>query len=129
MSDTLLFLHLLSAVVVFSAAATLTAVALGARLEVGTVMVFQRLWNAGLLGLLVFGVWLALDLDTYEIWDAWIIIAIVLWAGAGPIGDRLPLAYRDSGGESVPASVVRMHWVAMAVVLVLLADMIWKPFL
>lgn len=128
MSDTLLFLHLLSAAVVFSAIATLSAVALGAKLEVGTVMVFQRLWNLGLVGLLVFGVWLAIDLDSYEIWDAWIIIAIVLWAGVGPLGDRLPLAYRDAEGGDVPARVVRLHWIAMAVVLLLLADMIWKPW-
>jgi hypothetical protein len=129
MSDTLLFLHLLSAVVVFSAVATLSAVALGAKLDVGTVMVFQRLWNIGLVGLLVFGVWLAIDLDSYEIWDAWIIIAILIWAGLGPLGDRLPLAYRDAEGGELPARVIRLHWLAVALVLVLLADMIWKPFL
>ena len=46
------------------------------------------LWNAGGLGVIVFGVWLALEVDGYELWDGWIVAAIVLWfvgsgAGAG----------------------------------------------
>ena len=128
MSDTLLFLHLLSAAVVFSAVAVFTAVAVGARIEPKTVATFRILWNAGLVGLLLFGVLLALDLDTYSIWDAWIVIAIVLWLATGPIGDRLPIAYRDREGAAVPADAVRSHWIAVALVVLLLADMIWKPW-
>src|SRR5690349_1923333 len=111
MSDTLLFLHLLSAAVVFSAVATFSAVALGARIDAGTVGVFRILWNVGLVGLLIFGVALAIDLDSYELWDAWIIIAIVIWLGLGPMGDRLPIAYKEAGGASVPAEAIRIHWI------------------
>ncbi len=34
---------------------------------------------AGTLGTIVFGVWLAISIDGYELWDGWIIAAIVLW--------------------------------------------------
>ena len=80
------------------------------------------------MGLLVFGAALAIDLDSYELWDTWIIIAIVIWLGLGPMGDRLPIAYRETGGASVPAEAIRIHWISMALVVVLLADMIWKPW-
>src|SRR3954463_1993895 len=40
-------------------------------------------------GTILLGIWLAFRLDSYAIWDGWIIAAIVLWAvsaggGAGP---------------------------------------------
>ena len=37
---------------------------------------------AGSLATLVFGIWLAVSLDAYEVWDGWIITAIVLWIAA-----------------------------------------------
>jgi hypothetical protein len=39
-----------------------------------------------MIGTIVFGIWLALD--EYEIWDGWIIAALVLWLAAGATGGR-----------------------------------------
>ena len=47
------------------------------------------------------GVWLALEVDGYELWDAWIIIAIVLWFVGSGAGGRLHAGARD--GTSVQA--------------------------
>src|SRR5215831_3689317 len=42
----------------------------------------------GGVGTIVIGIWLAFRLDSYAIWDAWIITAIVLWVVAGGFGQR-----------------------------------------
>jgi hypothetical protein len=130
MTDALLFLHVLSAAALFSAIVAFSAVALGARLEVGAVRAFLALWYAGLVGVLVFGIALAIDIDGYAIWDGWILIALALWLGVGYPGDKLPIAYRDAGGgeASLPGGVTRMHWISVAIVVLLLADMVWKPW-
>ena len=44
-------------------------------------------------------------------------------------GDKVPAVYRESGGgAAIPADVARIHWIHVAVVLLLLADMIGKPW-
>ena len=47
----------------------------------------------GGVGTLVFGIWLAVSLDAYELWDGWVIAAIVLWAVAGGAGQRAGVEY------------------------------------
>ena len=47
--------------------------------------------GAGLV--LLFGVWLAIDLDAYQVWDGWIIAAIVLWAIGGYTGSKVGAHY------------------------------------
>jgi hypothetical protein len=91
--DWLLFLHLIGAfaamgsVVVFS-----VLLASGARVAVPELTFLgRRLWDVGGLLTLIFGVWLALDLDSYGIFDGWILGAFVLWAVAGGTGTRLGL--------------------------------------
>jgi hypothetical protein len=37
------------------------------------------LWNVGGLGTIIFGIWLAINRPQYELWDAWVIAAVVLW--------------------------------------------------
>ena len=64
---------------------------------------------AGTLGTIVFGVWLAISIDGYELWDGWIIAAIVLWAspaswGGGPGRVRVG---RDPSGELAAAAQSR----------------------
>ena len=39
--------------------------------------------------MLLLGIWLALEVDSYELWDGWIIAAIVLWLIASAAGGRL----------------------------------------
>ena len=126
----LLFLHLLAA---FSLVAGL--VAYGVIVYGRGEMVVSRalapaasaLWNAGGLGVIVFGVWLALEVDGYELWDAWIIIAIVLWFVGSGAGGRLGAAVRDgTPGQAVAGSRGMVAVMAIATLLLLL-DMIFKP--
>jgi hypothetical protein len=65
----------------------------------------------GAVGTIVIGIWLAFRLDSYAIWDAWIIMALVLWAVAGGLGQRTGAAYMqgmnkakelDAAGEAGP---------------------------
>ena len=125
MTETLLFLHVLSAAALFVALAAFSAVALGARLEPAAANLFHGAWYAGATGVLVFGIWLALRIDGYEVWDAWILIALGLWMAAGRTGDMLPLAYKRGEGAAENA---RYHWLTVALVVLLLADMVWKPW-
>jgi hypothetical protein len=129
-TDALLFLHLLSAAALVAAVVGFTAATLGARYEVGAAKVFTWLYRAGILGVIIFGIWLALNIDGYEIWDGWILIAIAIWLGLGGFGDRVAAAVQASAeeGTPVPAAVARSNWILTALVVLLLADMIWKPW-
>ena len=65
--------------------------------------------GVGAVGTIVLGIWLAFAVDSYAIWDTWIIAALVLWAVAGALGQRTGVAYmrgmtklpagRPDGGE------------------------------
>ena len=97
-------------------------------------------------GTLVFGIWLAFSYGGYDIWDPWIIIALVLWAVAGGLGQRTGVAYTegmtkakelDAAGQTGASAELLainrtqqglwMHTAATAVLLLILIDMIWKP--
>jgi hypothetical protein len=133
--DWLLFFHLLAAFLLSFTAVTYSALALGAPAGGRTLFVADRCWDVGGLGTLILGVWLALYLDEYEIWDGWIIGAIVLWLVATGFGDgvRRGLAGVEPGtraaGEvvTVESRVALMHWLRTLAVVGLLILMIWKP--
>jgi len=122
--DWLLFLHVLTAfalvasIVVFSTAVLAGA---GAGALQRTVSVGAILEGVGGVGTLVFGIWLALYVDGYELWDGWILAAIVIWALAAEAGRRWLDAFKDARAAAT------MHWVRTGLVVVLLADMIVKP--
>jgi len=97
-------------------------------------------------GTIVFGIWLAFSVGGYDIWDGWIIAAIVLWAIAGGIGGRTGKAYMqgmnkakeleaagqtESNAELLALNRTQnglaLHSVASLVLLLILIDMIWKP--
>jgi hypothetical protein len=101
----------------------------------------------GAVGTIVIGIWLAFRLDSYAIWDAWIVLALVLWAVAGGLGQRTGAAYMqgmikakelDAAGEAGPneellalnrtQTGVVLHALASLAVLLLLLDMIFKPW-
>jgi hypothetical protein len=85
------------------------------------------LWNAGGLGVLVLGIALALEVDTYEVWDGWIIAAIVLWFVASAAGGQLSRDVRDVRSPlDIGGGRVRLAVMALATLL-LLVDMIYKP--
>jgi cell division protein FtsW (lipid II flippase) len=122
--DWLLFLHLLAAFLLSVTAVTYSAVALGAPAGGRTLFVADRCWDVGGLGTLVLGVWLALYLDQYEIWDGWIIGAIVVWAVA-TLGDTV--RRRLAEAQAVESRVALMHWLRTLAVVGLLVLMVWKP--
>jgi hypothetical protein len=123
--DWLLFFHLLAAFLLAVTAVTYSAVALGGVAGGRTLFVADRCWDVGGLGTLVLGVWLALHLDEYEIWDGWIIGAIVLWAVATGLGEGVRKGI--AGTEAVASRVALLHWLRTLAVLGLLVLMIWKP--
>ena len=153
--DWLLFLHVFSAFALVAALTLYTVLIVSvwnkdvpgdvARLfslqRVGDVLV-----GVGSIGVLVFGIWLAIDVKGYELWDGWIIAALVLWFVMGALGARTGKIYnavRDRAralvreGENAPSAELRtlvqnrqglwLHAASVLVVLLLLIDMIFKP--
>ena len=97
MYDTLLFLHVLAAFALVATVVIFSAFALGASPDARVLTVGNALWTIGGLGTIIFGVWLALYVQGYEIWDGWIITAIVLWAVGTELGRRAQVGYRLDG--------------------------------
>lgn len=155
LNDWLLALHLLSAFALTAALVLFWVVVVAVRrtdspeqvasagrfLPVGSVAV-----TVGSLGVIVLGVWLAISLDGVKVWDAWVIVAIVLWAIASEAGRRsdpefAPAIERANelvaAGRLEPdaelASLARtskgmtLHLIATVGTLLILVDMIWKP--
>ncbi len=115
------------------------------RLE-SVVNVGNAAFGIGSVGTIVFGIWLAFSVGGYDIWDGWIIAAIVLWVLSMPVGRRTGEAYargavkarelRDTGQTGPSAELltlnrtsegVLMHFLTSVAVLLILIDMIWKP--
>jgi uncharacterized membrane protein len=102
--------------------------------------------GVGMGGTIVFGIWLAFSVGRYDIWDGWIVAALVLWVVAAAIGARTGKEFMagmtkaqelDAAGQTGPSSELLalnrtqrglvMHTLASLVTLLILADMIWKP--
>ena len=130
MDDWLLFLHVLAAFLLVITVVMYSAVALGGTLGGRATFIADRCWDVGGLGTLILGVWLALKLDEYGIFDGWIIGALVLWLVATGLGEtvrkRLAEA-RDGDGTVTTGTVTTLHWLRTLTVLGLLVLMIWKP--
>jgi uncharacterized membrane protein len=153
LTDWLIALHVLSAVAWVSALVlfTVTIVA-GWNVSVpsDTLRIFRvaRVGDAliavGMIGTIVFGIWLALD--EYEIWDGWIIAALVLWVAAGAVGGRVGKIYnatRDRAkalvaeGRDDPSPELNallrsqrglvMHTLFVGITVAILVVMVYKP--
>jgi hypothetical protein len=125
----LLFLHLLAAFLLVSGLVAYAVLVLsgGEAVSQSLGSPALALWNAGGLGTLVFGVWLALDIDGYELWDGWIIAALVLWLIGSAAAERLGRPVREGRSvESIDGARVMVGVMALATLLLLL-DMIFKP--
>lgn len=153
--DWLLFLHLLAAFSVVAAEVLFSFMVLGSRnldvpSDVARIFRLSRfgevLVNAGAIGVLVFGIWLAIDVDEYQIWDGWIIAALVLWALFAEVGRRLGKIYNvardraralvaENRNEPSPElnAILRsqtglvLHAASVVIVLLFFVDMIYKP--
>ena len=121
----LLFLHLLAAFLLVCGLAAFGVLALGGGGEPArrALLPVVTLWNVGGLGVLVFGVWLALNVDGYELWDGWIAAALVLWLVASGAGGQLERGVR----EGTPVGAPRLLAVMTIATTLLLIDMIFKP--
>jgi uncharacterized membrane protein len=151
--DWLLSLHVLSAfswvaaLVVYS---VVIAAGWGLSLPSDVVRMFRitRVGDAliavGMIGTIVFGIWLAID--EYEIWDGWIIAALVLWLASGAVGGRVGKVYngardranallaegRDAPSPELSAMIrsqrgLVLHVVMVLLVVAVLVIMIYKP--
>ena len=131
MYDTLLFLHVLGALVSFVTVAMFSAYALGATAYRGGFLLADWAWNVSGLLLLVFGVWLALYVDGYELWDGWILGALVLFGAASGFGvaarTQLMNQLDGSAAEPAPAQVTIWHWLRTLSIILILVLMVWKP--
>ena len=101
-SDWLLALHLLSAFALVAALVLFTAVMVAnwgdgrpqrASAFFRVAAIGGPLIGAGAGLVLLFGIWLAIDLDAYKVWDGWIIAAIILWAIGGYTGSKVGAHY------------------------------------
>ena len=130
MYDTLLFLHLLGAFITFITVVVFSAYAVGIAPSKGSFTLADGAWNVSGFLLLVFGVWLALYVDGYELWDGWILGALVLLGAATAFGARARdqvLAQLGEGAEPTPAMVNTWHWLRTAAIVAILILMVWKP--
>jgi len=97
-------------------------------------------------GTIVLGIWLAISLDAYQVWDGWVIAAIVLWVISLTTGQRTGAAYTkamtraqelQAAGQTGPntellalnrtSNGVLMHALTTLAVAAILIDMIFKP--
>lgn len=153
--DWLLFLHVLSAFALVAALVLYTvliAVVWNKDVPTDVARLFRIskmgdvLIAVGSIGVLVFGIWLAIEDDRYKLWDGWVIAALVLWLVMGALGSRTGKIYnaaRDRArslvreGNNSPNAELRVlvqdrsglwfHTGGVIVVLLLLIDMIFKP--
>ena len=144
--DWLLFLHVLAAFAAVAAVVLLSAVLAASWRSVGVVdaapflrmsRLGSRLWDAGGAGTLIFGIWLAIDVEGYELWDGWIVAALVLWVIAAAAGMRVGAGFRrafgadagpgEFGGSIRSQRALVVHAVMALAVAALLIVMIYKP--
>ena len=153
--DWLLFLHVLTAFslvagVVVQTYLFVASIRLDRPAEVVTrfrlAPVADVLSGIGAGGTLVFGIWLAFEVDGYHIWNGWIIAALVLWAFVGAMGGRVAKHHNDARnlarklvaeGRNEPSAELAarlrssrglvLQGLVIAGILLILLDMIWKP--
>jgi hypothetical protein len=154
--DWLLFLHVASAFALVAALVVFWLIAVAGRNvdRPAESLRFFRIARpanvlviAGTVGVLVFGIWLAIYVDGYELWDGWILGALVLWAIGTFAGFRGGVAYAEAqklatrlaaeGRADEPSTELRtllqdrsamwLNIVSTLAVLLILVDMIYKP--
>ncbi len=153
--DWVLALHVLSAVAygtgivlfwVLVVAVRTTDTAEGTLRLGPTVMIGNIAIGIGAAGTIIFGIWLALSVGNYDLWDGWIIAALVLWVIAAVLGQRTGVEYmrgmtkaQELQAAGQPGSNtellainrtqtgVLLHAAVSVVFVLIVIDMIWKP--
>lgn len=109
-------------------------------------LVGTALTVVGLIGVIAFGIWLAILRDAFELWDGWVIAAILLWIiatlalvrsfaeYAKPVEKaRALLASGETAASTELTALNRtvtglgLRAVASAAIVLIVVDMIWKP--
>jgi drug/metabolite transporter (DMT)-like permease len=149
--DWMLALHLLAAFAVAAALVLYSVLVVSGR-RMTTLDQAQLLFRLAPIGtpliaggtvlVLILGVVLAIDADEYQLWDAWILAGIVLWALLGAVGQRSGAYYTEvqrvaeRGEPGAEAEVfarlraptgARLHVATVGIFVLLLLDMIFKP--
>lgn len=136
--DFLLVVHVLGAFALVAAfVAFWTMYLVTGRLEAGSGEVVPTLVRpatvlviAGSLTTLVFGVWLAIYLDGYELWDGWILASLGLWLVGVGTGERAGRVFGQPDGL-VEAALRRrglvLQLVSTLAIGAVLLLMIFKP--
>jgi hypothetical protein len=133
--DWLLFLHVLSAFLAVGSLTALWALVLSSRgaeptMSPDSAMRFGRtagiVVGVGMMGAIIFGIWLAIDVDGYELWDPWILASIVIWAISGWAGGQAGKAFAGDAVGGRQAGI-RYQAINSVVLFVILLLMIWKP--
>src|SRR5215211_3400747 len=130
MYDALLFIHVLAAFLLAGGVVIYTSFILGGPANRATRTVAEVLWGVGGLGSLAFGIWLVLNRPEYELWDGWIIAALVLWVltmGSGAQVSRSVQPAGDDSAVSIDRRVMLTHWARVLYVVLFLVVMVWKP--
>jgi uncharacterized membrane protein len=97
-------------------------------------------------GTIILGIWLAFSVGGYDIWDGWIIAALILWLISAELGRRTGAAYmqaprkamelEQAGQTGANAELLALnrtstglllHSLTSIAALLILIDMIWKP--
>jgi uncharacterized membrane protein len=97
-------------------------------------------------GTIILGIWLAFSVGGYDIWDGWIIAALVLWllsaetgrrTGAGYVAGMRKAEELHAGGQTGPSAELLainrtqtglvMQGLTTLLAILILIDMIWKP--
>jgi hypothetical protein len=100
----------------------------------------------GLVGAIGFGIWLAILREDFQVWDGWVIAAIVLWViatlalfrsfaeYAKPVGKARALVASGRTGPDMElrdlnrtSTGLLLRGLASAAIVVIVIDMIWKP--
>jgi hypothetical protein len=133
--DWLIFLHVLSAGLAVGAITALWGLLWGTRqgstlLDPPSATSYGRFFGmvvgVGMMGAIIFGIWLAIDVDGYELWDGWILASLVLWAVAAWTGGQAGKAFEgDPIGRR--AAGIRFQAITSIALLLILILMIWKP--
>ena len=154
LNDWIIALHLLAAFALIAAEVAFATMIVAlwrsdSPSRVATTMPLARvgvvLVAIGTAGTVIFGVWLAISLDAYQVWDGWVLAALVLWAVSGFTGQKAGEHY-DAGGEMAQKLAAegttsspqlaeyfgtsRAFWLHVAtnvMIVLLLIDMVWKP--
>jgi hypothetical protein len=147
--DWMLALHLIAAFLI-AAALTLYSVLVFAGRRMKSAEDRQMLFRIAPIGgpligigagaALILGIILAIDAEDIKLWDGWVIAAIVLWAAMGGVGARTGAYYTEvqklaEGGAADEEVVARLraptgmllHLATLAIFVLLLLDMIFKP--